>query len=62
MDFSTPESEIEMEKCRQEIRKVETSLLLAESRVTLLRDTNVDTETWIESAKTQVNELKYLVI
>jgi len=49
-----------MEKCQQEIRKAETNLLLGESRLSLLREANVDLETWIESAKTQVRELKLL--
>ena len=56
-DASIQETEVRLEKCKQDIRKAETECLQGEARLDLLRDTNVDLDSWIESAKNQVNAL-----
>ena len=56
-DASIQETEVRLEKCKQDIRKAETGCLQGEARLDLLRDTNVDLDSWIESAKNQVNAL-----
>lgn len=53
-DNGAHETEVRLEKCKQDIRKAETECLQGEARLSLLRDTNVDLDSWIESAKNQV--------
>jgi len=51
---SAQETEVRLEKCKQDIRKSETARLQGAARIALLRETNVDVDTWIDSAKAQV--------
>ena len=60
-EASAQETEVRLEKCKEDLRKMETCKLQCEARLDLLREANVDIDTWIESAKAQV-ELKCLFL
>ncbi|CAK8686391.1 unnamed protein product [Clavelina lepadiformis] len=53
-EASAQETEVRLEKCKEDLRKMETCKLQCEARLDLLREANVDIDTWIESAKAQL--------
>ena len=52
--MTSQDLEARIEKCRNDVRKLETSCLLGGARLALLRIANVDVDSWTESAKIQV--------
>nr|XP_009857655.1 F-BAR and double SH3 domains protein 2 isoform X2 [Ciona intestinalis] len=47
------ETEVRLEKCREDLRRTETNHIGGEARLQLLRDVNVNVDTWLESARAQ---------
>lgn len=54
-EFSMQDITAQLQKCKDDIRKNETSCLLGHSRLSLLEEANVDLKTWFESARVQVS-------
>uniref|UniRef100_F6UT38 Uncharacterized protein n=1 Tax=Ciona intestinalis TaxID=7719 RepID=F6UT38_CIOIN len=48
------ETEVRLEKCREDLRRTETNHIGGEARLQLLRDVNVNVDTWLESARAQM--------
>uniref|UniRef100_H2YMG2 Uncharacterized protein n=1 Tax=Ciona savignyi TaxID=51511 RepID=H2YMG2_CIOSA len=56
-EVGRPETEVRLEKCREDLRRTETNHLRGEARLQLLRDVHVNVDTWLESARAQRRSL-----
>jgi len=65
-EAAAQEANVRLEKCREDLRRVETHQLQQDARLQLLREAGVDVDNWIESARAQVgfifNEYLYLLL
>uniref|UniRef100_H2YMG0 SH3 domain-containing protein n=1 Tax=Ciona savignyi TaxID=51511 RepID=H2YMG0_CIOSA len=53
IESAVQETEVRLEKCREDLRRTETNHLRGEARLQLLRDVHVNVDTWLESARAQ---------